>query len=105
MAGRIAAVSLRSESGGATSLERPENAIDRFAATAGGDVSLKNSRALVIGGRDGLAPDITLATLQGFGGGRALNIGVPAAPVTGSPFAGNVRVMSTRGCSFSRIPI
>ena len=37
-------------------------------------------------------PDVTVATLQGFGGGRALNIGVPAFPVTNAPFAGNVTV-------------
>ena len=63
--------------------------------TGGGDLTLlpaTHGKDIVIGGAGGLAPDITLATLQGFGGGRALSIGVPASPVTRSPFAGNVLV-------------
>ena len=49
LAGRIAAASLRSHSGGATTLDGRDNAIAGFAATAGGDVSLANSVALAIG--------------------------------------------------------
>ena len=63
--------------------------------TGGGDLTLlpaTHGKDIVIGGVGGLAPDITLATLQGFGGGRTLEIGVPALPRTNSPFAGNVRV-------------
>lgn len=60
-----------------------------------GDLTLlpaTHGKNIVVGGGSGLAPDITLATLRGFGGGRALNIGVPAAPTSSSPFAGNVTV-------------
>ena len=53
-----------------------------------------HGKDIVVGGSGGLVPDITLATLQGFGAGRALNIGVPAAPTNRSPFAGNVTVKS-----------
>ena len=48
LAGRIAAASLRSTSGGATTLEQPANAVGRFAATASGDVSLHNARTLAL---------------------------------------------------------
>ncbi len=63
--------------------------------TGGGNLTLlpaTNGKDIVIGGLGGLVPNITLATLQGFGGGRALEIGVPTLPATNSPFAGNVRV-------------
>jgi len=51
-----------------------------------------HGKDIVLGGPSGLVPDITLATLDDFGGGRALNIGVPAFPSARSPFAGNVKV-------------
>ncbi len=51
-----------------------------------------HGKDIVIGGRSGLMPDVTVATLQKFGGARALNVGVPAFPATRAPFAGNVRV-------------
>ncbi|MCZ6845675.1 MAG: filamentous hemagglutinin N-terminal domain-containing protein [Alphaproteobacteria bacterium] len=68
---------------------------DPASLTGGGNLTLlpaTNGKDIVIGGLDGLVPDVTLATLQGFGGGRALEIGVPALPATNLPFAGNVRV-------------
>ncbi len=68
---------------------------DPVSLTGAGNLTLlpaTHGKDIVIGGNDGLAPDVTLATLQGFGGGRALEIGVPAIPATNSPFAGNVRV-------------
>jgi hypothetical protein len=68
---------------------------DPASLTGGGNLTLlpaTNGKDIVIGGLDGLVPDVTLATLQGFGGGRALEIGVPALPATNLPYAGNVRV-------------
>jgi hypothetical protein len=68
---------------------------DPTSLTGSGSLTLlpaTHGKDLVIGGDDGLAPDITLATLRGFGGGRELNIGVPAFPTSTSPFAGNVKV-------------
>ena len=68
---------------------------DPTSLTGSGNLTLlpaTHGKDLVIGGDDGLAPDITLATLRGFGGGRELNIGVPAFPTSTSPFAGNVKV-------------
>ena len=63
--------------------------------TGNGNLTLlpaTHGKNIVIGGIDGLAPDVTVATLQGFGGGRELEIGAPAIPTATSPLAGNVRV-------------
>ncbi|NIP46919.1 MAG: hypothetical protein GWN21_11715, partial [Gammaproteobacteria bacterium] len=73
---------------------------DPASLTGGGSLTLlpaTHGKDIVLGGANGLVPDVTLETLEGFGGGRALNIGVPALPTTRSPFAGNVRV--ARGLS------
>ncbi|MDX1432256.1 MAG: filamentous hemagglutinin N-terminal domain-containing protein [Gammaproteobacteria bacterium] len=73
---------------------------DPSSLTGSGSLTLlpaTHGRDIVIGGQVGLVPDVTLATLDGFGGGRALNFGVPALPTSRSPFAGNVKV--TRGLS------
>jgi filamentous hemagglutinin family protein len=48
---------------------------------------------IVLGGPSGFAPDVTMATLQNFGGGRTLEIGAPTLPTANAPFAGNVRVV------------